>query len=66
MVNSTTLTGKTRLRMEISPFSKPLLVLQVEMCVQGSHWDQFGNRGPDFDNLVWRDAKVEDLPGVQP
>ena len=62
MNDSATRTGKTRHRVSKGLFSKPVLILQVEIRVQRAHW----TRGPDFDNLVWRDATVEDLTENKP
>jgi hypothetical protein len=56
------LTGKTRYRVETRWFKKPLLVVQVEIHRKGSEvTDSYGNWTLDFDDYIWRDAKLEDL-----
>ena len=56
------LTGKTRYRMESRWFKKPLIVVQVEIHRKG--WevmDSYGGMTQDFDDHIWRDARLEDL-----
>ena len=56
------LTGKTRYRVETRWFKNPLLVVQVEVHRKGSEvTDSHGNWTLDFDDYIWRDAKLEDL-----
>ena len=56
------LTGKIRHRIETRWFKKPLLVLQVEIHRKGSGvMDSNGGRTLDFDDYIWRDARLEDL-----
>lgn len=56
------LTGKTRHRIETFWFRKPLLVLQVEIHRKGFQvMDSYGGMSQDFDDYIWRDAKLEDL-----
>jgi len=56
------LTGKTRYRVETRWFKKPLLVVQVELHRKGSEiTDSHGNWSMEFDDYIWRDARLEDL-----
>lgn len=58
-------TGRTRHRVSKGVFGGFVLILQVEIRVQGTHFDEHGY-GPSFDNLRWRDASVEDLTENKP
>ena len=56
------LTGKSRYRIETRWFKKPLIVVQVEVHRKGSEpTDSYGNWSIEFDDYIWRDARLEDL-----
>lgn len=60
-----TLTGNTRCRVVARLFRDPLLVLQVEVHRKGYEvCGPYGETTMDFDDYVWRDAKLEDLKVV--
>lgn len=56
-----TITGKKRLRERKRLFRPSLLVLQIEVHKIGYEPDGWGF-GRTFDNLIWRDATLLDLP----
>ena len=60
-IQSTMQTGRKRYRILNRMFRKSVLVLQLEWQVKGSQTNIYGDFGPMFDCLVWRDAAVEDL-----
>lgn len=57
------LTGQARHRLQTGIFQKPILVLQVEVSRVGKYYtpDPSDLYGHDVDEIVWRDAVVEDL-----
>lgn len=63
-IRSATKTGRHRYRILTRLFRDPVLVLQVEWRTTGTHWDIYGNSGPDYQHLVWEDATIQDLTEV--
>tara|TARA_R110000868_G_scaffold198464_1_gene444754 strand:- start:121 stop:330 length:210 start_codon:yes stop_codon:yes gene_type:complete len=56
------LTGKKRYRIETRWLKKPLIVVQVEIHRKGYEvMDSYGGMTQDFDDYIWRDARLEDL-----
>jgi hypothetical protein len=56
------LTGKARYRVHTRWFKPPLIVMQVEIHRKGYELtDSYGGTTQDFDDYIWRDARLEDL-----
>ena len=56
------LTGETRYRVESRLFKDPLIVLQVQIHRKGFEvMDSYGGLSQDFDDYIWRDARLQDL-----
>ena len=56
------LTGKARYRVHTRWFKPPLIVMQVEVHRKGHEvMDSYGGMSQDFDDYIWRDARLEDL-----